>query len=98
MGKWDRRIFASPGSHRKWLLEEYRCCHCFLLLFSLKSGLTRGMPFTITAMPVSQFMTCNCLKRKLKREEGEEGVSCYTFGIETQGQKPNASPTRVTAF
>jgi hypothetical protein len=75
VGKWDRRRFASPGSHRKWLLEEYRCCHCFLLLSSLKSGLTRGMPFTITAMPVSQFTTRNCLKKKLKREEGGKRVS-----------------------
>ena len=37
-------------------------------------------------------------QKKLKREEGEEGVSCRTLGIETQGQKPNASRTRVTAF
>ena len=36
-----------------------------------------------------------------KTEEGgggEGGVSCRTLGIETQGQKPNASRTRVTAF
>jgi hypothetical protein len=37
-------------------------------------------------------------QRKLKREEGEEGASCRTIGIETQGQKPNASPTRTTGL
>jgi hypothetical protein len=78
-GKSDENV---PS--RLFLFEEKeKLC---LLLSSLKSGLTRGIPFTTTAMPASQPTTCKGLKRKLKREKGEEGASCRTIGIETQTQ------------